>query len=463
MLRSRLLRLILSFEYLRSVQKFFQCRLCHALVLIVLVQALTGAATLPAGFSESTIATSIASPSAMAFAPDGRLFVCQQTGQLRLIKNGSLLATPFLTVSVDATGERGLLGVAFDPYFAINGFIYIYYTVPGNPAHNRLSRFTANGDVAVTGSEVPLLELNNLSGATNHNGGGIHFGPDGKLYVAVGENANSANAQTLNNLLGKILRLNADGSIPTDNPFFNMASGPNRAIWALGLRNPFSFGFQPGTGRVFINDVGQDTWEEINDGFAGANYGWPTCEGKCTPANPSFRDPLFQYGHGISPTTGCAIVGSAFYNPSINQFGGDYADKYFFADLCSGWIRRFDPATNTASDFASGISTPVGLAVATDGSLYYLAIGSAAVYKVQRGAATPDTFQFAASGFNVSESELSATILVTRTGNMIAPATVDYSCSNGTASSRGDYTTATGTLNFAAGSGVNHIYGAGCG
>src|SRR5262244_482745 len=158
MLRSRLLRLILSFEYLRSVQKFFQCRLCHALVLIVLVQALTGAATLPAGFSESTIATSIASPSAMAFAPDGRLFVCQQTGQLRVIKNGSLLATPFLTVSVDATGERGLLGVAFDPYFAINGFIYIYYTVPGSPAHNRLSRFTGNGDVAMTGSEVPLLE-----------------------------------------------------------------------------------------------------------------------------------------------------------------------------------------------------------------------------------------------------------------------------------------------------------------
>ena len=155
----------------------------------------------------------------MDFAPDGRLFVCLQGGQLRVIKNGTLLATPFLTVTVDSSGERGLLGVAFDPNFATNNFIYIYYTVPGSPAHNRVSRFTASGDVAVAGSEFVLLNLNNLSGATNHNGGAIHFGPDGKLYIAVGENANPSNAQTLSNLLGKVLRINSDGSIPTDNPF----------------------------------------------------------------------------------------------------------------------------------------------------------------------------------------------------------------------------------------------------
>src|SRR4029450_2021633 len=228
---------------------------------------------------------------------DGRLFVCQQSGSLRVIKNGVLLPTPFLTVSTDSSGERGLLGVAFDPNFASNQRVYIYYTVPGSPPHNRVSRFIASGDVAVPGSETVILELNNLSTASNHNGGAIHFGLDGKLYVAVGENANSANSQTLGNLLGKMLRLNRDGSIPTDNPFYNMATGLNRAIWALGLRNPFTFAIQPGTGRIFINDVGQNTWEEINDGIAGSNYGCPNCEGPCGSPNPNSRDPIYQYSH----------------------------------------------------------------------------------------------------------------------------------------------------------------------
>src|SRR5205823_6118401 len=118
-----------------------------------------------------------------------------------------------------------------------------------------------------------------LSAATNHNGGATHFGPDGKLWIAVGENANGANSQTLTNLLGKMLRINSDGTIPTDNPFYNTATGQNRAIWALGLRNPYTFTFQPGTGRMHINDVGQNTWEEIDVGVAGANYGWPSTEG----------------------------------------------------------------------------------------------------------------------------------------------------------------------------------------
>ncbi|HUE80771.1 MAG TPA: PQQ-dependent sugar dehydrogenase [Pyrinomonadaceae bacterium] len=248
--------------------------------------------------------------------------------------------------------------------------------------HNRVSRFTANGDVAVAGSEVPILDLENLN-ATNHNGGAIHFGPDGKLYVATGENAVPSNAQTLNNRLGKILRINSDGSIPTDNPFFNTASGVNRSIWALGLRNPFTFAFQPGTTRMFINDVGQNAVEEINDGIAGSNYGWPNCEGACLPPNANFRDPLFQYGHGFGSTTGCAIAGGAFYNPTTVQFPASYVGKYFFADLCSGWIRLMDPSNNTATGFATGVSNPVDLAVASDGSLYYLARGSSSVFRVQ--------------------------------------------------------------------------------
>jgi glucose/arabinose dehydrogenase len=351
-----------------------------ACALIVLSARASLAATLPSGFSESVVASGISSPTAMEFAPDGRLFVCQQNGQLRVIKNDVLLSTPFLTVTPDSNGERGLLGVAFDPNFSNNQWVYIYYTVPGSPAHNRVSRFTASGDLAVPGSETVVLELNNLSTASNHNGGAIHFGLDGKLYVAVGENANSANSQTLVNLLGKMLRINADASIPADNPFYNTTTGVNRAIWALGLRNPFTFAIQPGSGRMFINDVGQDSWEEINDGFAGTNYGWPTCEGACSPTNPNFRNPIYQYSHAA----GCAIVGGTFYNPAANQFPAEYAGVYFFADLCGAWIRKLDPANgNQVTTFATGLSSPVDLKVSADGSLYYLDRGLGSVSRVR--------------------------------------------------------------------------------
>src|SRR4051812_899304 len=207
--------------------------------LLVLIGAATPAvsATLPSGFSETIVAKGLSRPTAMQFAPDGRLFVCEQGGQLRVVKNGALLPTPFVTLTVSSAGERGLLGVAFDPNFAVNHFVYVYYTATTPAIHNRISRFTANGDVAVSGSETVLFDLDNLSSATNHNGGALAFGPDGKLYAAIGENANGANSQSLNNVLGKMLRLNSNGSIPTDNPFYGSAAGKNRAIWALGLRN----------------------------------------------------------------------------------------------------------------------------------------------------------------------------------------------------------------------------------
>src|SRR5437870_6328002 len=342
---------------------------------LTFVSSRATAATLPPGFVEAQVGGNLSgSPTAMAFAPDGRLFVCLQGGQLRVIKNGSLLSTPFVSLTVDSSGERGLLGIAFDPNFAINQYLYVYYTVATSPIHNRVNRFTAAGDTTVTGSEVVIWELDNLSSATNHNGGAIHFGPDGRLYIGGGENGNGSNSQTLSNMLGKMLRINADGTIPTDNPFYNTAPGNNRAIWALGLRNPFTFAFQPGTTRLFINDVGQSTWEEINDGIAGSNYGWPTTEGPTS--NPSFRGPIYFYGHGTTNTTGCAIVGGAFYNPPVPQFPSSYLGKYFFADLCSGWIRVFDSSAGTATGFATGISNPVDLHVGPDGALYYLAQGS---------------------------------------------------------------------------------------
>ena len=350
---------------------------------------------LPAGFTDTPVASGMTNPTAMAFAPDGRLFVAQQGGALRVIKNGSLVATPFMTLTVDQSGERGLLGVAFDPDFPINQYVYVYYTATSPAVHNRVSRFTANGDVVVPGSEVVLLNLPNLS-ATNHNGGAIHFGPDGKLYVAVGENAVSSNSQSLANPLGKLLRINRDGSIPTDNPFYGSTSGINRSIWARGLRNPFTFAFQSSTGRLFINDVGQSTWEEINDGVAGSNYGWPVSEGPTSTAGQ--RGPLFVYGHGNGPVAGCAIAGGAFYNPVAPQFPASYIGSYFFADLCGNAIYRIQPANGYAlSTFATGLDQPVDLQVGPDGNLYYLARGGGGVvgriaYPTSPPAAVDTTF-----------------------------------------------------------------------
>ena len=350
----------------------------------VLFAGQANATTFLNNFTETIVANGLASPTAMEFAPDGRLFVAEQGGRLRVIKNNALLPTPFVTLTVNASGERGLLGIAFDPAFASNQFVYVYYTATTPTIHNRVSRFTANGDVAVAGSEVVLLELETL-GATNHNGGAIHFGPDGKLYVAVGENAVSTNAQTLTNRLGKMLRINANGTIPADNPF-PTAIGVNRAIWAIGLRNPYTFAFQRSSGRLFINDVGELTWEEINDGIAGANYGWPVTEGNTT--DQRFKAPTYTYDHSI----GCAITGGAFYNPVTNQYPAQYAGSYFYADYCGGWIANRDVSGNITG-FAMDIVSPVDLKVGDDGSLYYLARGGSSttgiVGRVAFGAAAP--------------------------------------------------------------------------
>jgi glucose/arabinose dehydrogenase len=374
--------------------------------------------TVQTGFVASPVATGLVNPVAMAFATDGRLFVAEQAGALRVVKNASLLTTPFIKLDVDSRGERGLLGVAFSPTFASDRFVYVYYTSKLPIAHNRVSRFTAQGDTAVLGSERVLLDLDPLSTATNHNGGAIHFGPDGKLYIGVGENANRPNAQSFSNLLGKMLRINADGTVPTDNPFVRQTTGKNQAIWAMGLRNPFTFAFQPGTGRIFINDVGQSTFEEINDGIAGKNYGWPNVEGTGTDAR--FTNPIFTYGHGQSPTTGCSIAGGAFYNPAVPTLGANLVGSYFYADVCGGWIRRFDPRTGTSSAFASETGFPVDLQVGPEGDLYYLSRETSAVTRIRKAAAGPVAPVIVTQPTSVSVTEgLPATFRVGASGTAL--------------------------------------------
>jgi len=390
---------------------------------------------LPNGFAERQYASGLTNPTAMAFAPDPcpasgtpvhRVFVCEQAGNVRVFRNGVLQASPFLTVQADTRGERGLDGICFDPNFAANGYVYIYYTIlPANqsqPTHNRLSRFTAdpaNPDRALPGSETTILDLPIL-GLTSyvHNGACLRFGPDGKLYVSVGENGNGSNAQSLNTVLGKILRINPvpenpdgtnpESTFPTDNPFYNTATGLNRAIYCLGLRNPFTFAFQRTTGRMFIDDVGASTWEEINDGLRGRNYGWPIEEGPASPPANGFTNPIYAYQHFTGTPHGCAITGGTFYNPPQPcagdppfGFPASYVGQYFFLDLCGGFIYTMDPDEIDATSpyhfhhvhpFASGIhGAPTYLTVGPDTNLYYISRDDGAVYQIRYPASLAPT------------------------------------------------------------------------
>jgi hypothetical protein len=236
---------------------------------------------------------------------------------------------------------------------------------------------TASGDVADAGTRTTLLDLPNVpSGTRWHMGGALHFGPDGKLYVAVGDHETGYGAddpgtsppQSKNSVFGKILRLNADGSIPTDNPFYGQTSGINRAIYAMGLRNPFTFAVK-GDGKLFISDVGQSNWEEVNVASGGGkNFGWPVTEGSFnTGSYPGFVPPAHSYGHG----SGCSVVGATFYTGA--GFPAAYQGKFFFADFCNGKIFSMDPTSNAVTQFASGISYPVTVDAGADGSLYYIA------------------------------------------------------------------------------------------
>jgi glucose/arabinose dehydrogenase len=362
----------LSYMHLNAYKK-----IKYVFILLFLIQGQSiFAQTFPTNFAGVQIATGL-DPVGMDIAADGRIFLAEKNGNVRIIKNGSLLATPFITIpNLDNFNERGLLKVVLDPNFGTNNYVYAYYTYKSpstNVSNNRVSRFTANGDVAIPGSELVLINLNDLGSVGYHNGGGLAF-QGGKLFISAGENTVSSNSQSFTTLLGKVLRINSDGSIPTDNPFYNSTTGDNRAIWALGFRNPFKLAAQPGTGRLFINDVGASAWEEINDGISGKNYGWPVIEGvrinQTMPAN--YQDPFYVYDHNAG---GCAITAGAFYNPTTTQFPSSYTGKYLFGDYCDGTIKTIDLSTKAVATFASGINRPLDMVIGNDGTLYFIARG----------------------------------------------------------------------------------------
>jgi len=346
-----------------------------------------GAIVLPPGFTDELVAE-VGSPTALAFTPDGRLLITTQPGQLWVYQNGALVSPAALNLAsptnvICSNSERGLLGVAVDPSFATpnNNFIYVYYTFNrAGTCVNRVSKYTLSTGNVASGQTVLIDNIPSTAG--NHNGGDVQFGKDGYLYVSVGDGgcdyagggcagANDA-ARDQHSLVGKILRITRDGTIPTDNPFTGAntadcrfaggTTAPNRCreTFAWGLRNPFRMAFDGNDGgtRFFINDVGQNTWEEIDLGAPGADYGWNVREGHCAngsttncgPPPAGMTNPVHDYGRSI----GASITGGAFV--PFGLWPSEYDGDYLFSDYVVGKIFRIEASgAGLRSEFATGL------------------------------------------------------------------------------------------------------------
>ncbi|MDH3308147.1 MAG: PQQ-dependent sugar dehydrogenase [Acidimicrobiia bacterium] len=315
-------------------------------------------------------------------AGDTRLFVAEKRGTIRVIKNGSLLAQPFLSLSVSGGGEQGLLGMAFHPAFASNGRFFVSFT--NGTGDSVIAEYFADpaADTANPAAVRTILTVDQPAG--NHNGGMIAFGPDGYLYIGFGDGGGSndtyGNGQNINTLLGSMVRIDVDGAapytVPPGNPYVGKAGLDE--IWAIGLRNPWRFSFDSGTGDLYIGDVGQSAAEELDfatPGLAGLNYGWPIREGtgcrvgsSCTSAG--LTPPVHQYSHA----DGCSVTGGYVYRGAIDSLAG----TYFYSDFCSGWLRSFRMVDGMATehrDWTTELGVPGSVAsFGTDGSgeLYVL-------------------------------------------------------------------------------------------
>jgi hypothetical protein len=340
-------------------------------IAVPLSAALLAAATAPAcaargpapvrgtGLRLERVATGLDGPLCVtAPAGDPRLFVVEQPGRIRIVKGGRLLARPFLDLTdrVRAGGEQGLLSVAFHPRYGENGYLHVNYTDRRGDTRVERYRVTADPDVADPSSARLVLAIDQPY--SNHNGGHILFGPDGMLWIAMGDGGSGhdphGNGQNLGTLLGKLLRIDVDGgdpyAVPRDNPFV-ARRGARPEIWAYGLRNPWRFCFDRPAGMLYIADVGQNRWEEIHATpirSAGLNYGWNILEGDhCLRGSDCDRTglerPIVEYGHG----DGCSVTGGFVYRgrrmPAL-------AGHYFYADYCSGWIRSFRYANGAVTD-----------------------------------------------------------------------------------------------------------------
>jgi len=349
--------------------------LCLALLAVSGLSAPLSATTLPPGFVEDTLAY-LNRPMSAAWGPDGTLWVGGAEGEIWHIKPGSGPRAPLASIVEVAKlptsdqGERGTLGIAVDPDYALNSQIWIYYSKKDAPVRNRLSRFRHVGVQLV--EETVILETEDLI-ETVHNGGCLRFAPDNTLYLSTGDDGQgSTTAQDPRDLRGKILHINRDGSPAAGNPFLDGGNGDPR-VWALGLRNPWRFNLQPATGTLFIGDVGELAFEEIDLGTHGANYGWALTEGPSPPSVAGVTYPIYAYAH-TSPL-GHAVIGGD-HARAVN-FPPELEGNYFFGDAVTRQIFRMtlDESNQPRSVdvFASDLTAgPVDIQFGPDGALYYL-------------------------------------------------------------------------------------------
>jgi glucose/arabinose dehydrogenase len=346
------------------------------------------------GLAAEVVVGGFSNPAFLATPPgDSRLFVSDLDGRVWIIENGERLATPFLDISDDVRsgGEQGLLGFAFHPDHNTNGYFYVSYSVEPD-GDTQIERYSVSGDpnVAQPNPDRVIFTLDQPS--SNHNGGQITFGPDGMFYIALGDGGGGGdpggNGQNPNTLLGSLLRIDVDGgnpySVPANNPFVGSAGMDE--IWAYGLRNPWRFSFDRVDGYIYIADVGQNTWEEVNavaSSTGGINYGWNTMEGMhCFGAGTCDMSgltlPVLEYDH----LDGCSVTGGYVYRGAAMLA---LQGHYFYSDWCAGFLRSFRLAGAAATDQREWDVGDIGRVLSfgedDDGELYVLS-GNGNVYRI---------------------------------------------------------------------------------
>ncbi len=367
---------------------------------VFVAMASPSSAEVPGDLSLEMVAGGFSRPVAVVGSGDGndRLFVVEQSGRILVVDEGEVLGTPFLDIASQvesSSSEQGLLGLAFHPDYSANGYFFVNYTYDpagAGPDVTRISRFEVSADNsnrADHGSEVVLLQFD--QDFSNHNGGGLNFGPDGYLYISTGDGGSGGDpnnrAQRLETLLGKLLRIDVDGgdpyAVPVDNPFVDLHTALPE-IWAYGLRNPWRFSFDRHTGDLFIGDVGQNNVEEIDfqpaSATGGENYGWSCREGDRTlNFNPCdgapLTDPILVYDHSL----GCSVTGGFRYRGRISSLWG----LYVFGDFCSGriWLAAEDGGVWTAEQWTDTDFTISSFGEDDDGELYVVAFNRGEIYR----------------------------------------------------------------------------------
>ena len=348
--------------------------------------------------SLQSVASGLSSPVYATSPPeDARLFIVEQPGRIRILAGGQLLATPFLDITskVLSGGERGLLSVAFHPQYATNGFFYVYFT--GSGGELRIERYSVSASANVANAASAKVILTVPHARSNHNGGLAMFGPDGMLYLGLGDGGGGGdpdlNGQNQNTLLGALLRIDVNTGdpygIPSGNPFTGRTDA-RQEIWALGLRNPWRFSFDRTAGLLYIADVGQNIWEEINvvpSNRAGVNYGWNIMEAStCYNASSCNRSGLELPAHEYSHSDGsCSVTGGFAYRGTALP---EIAGRYFYADYCVGKVHSFHYQNGVATDKRSWDLPAVGSVTSfgedAAGELF-LVSGNGSVYKFVRG------------------------------------------------------------------------------